>query len=170
MPKSDWGEEGYHPQAAIGLGRNSTLLNALVSTGKIASRSWAMFWGRQGVTADAQMDGNFVFGGYDRAKASGSNFTQGLVYSNTACSTGMLVTITDISLNWSNGTTTSLYDGSQSAAMSACIVPDYPVLMTIPYEPYFKRFSGVTGANILSFGRSFGINYYGMLYNSGRNP
>jgi hypothetical protein len=170
MPKSDWGEEGYHPQAAIGLGRNSTLLNALVSTGKIASRSWAMFWGRQGATADAQMDGNFVFGGYDRAKASGANFTQGLVYSNTACSTGMLVTITDISLNWDNGTTTSLYDGSQSAAMSACIVPDYPVLMTIPYEPYFNRFSGITGDSILSFGRSFGINYYGMLYPSGKKP
>ncbi|RHZ48577.1 putative aspartic-type endopeptidase [Aspergillus thermomutatus] len=170
MPKSDWGEQGYHPQAAIGLGRNSTLLNALVSTGKIASRSWAMFWGRQGATADAQMDGNFVFGGYDRAKVSGANFTQGLVYSNPACSTGMLVTITDISLNWSNGTTTSLYDGTQSTAMSACIVPDYPVLMTIPYEPYFKRFSSVTGDNIFSFGRSFGINYYGMLYPSGESP
>ncbi|GIJ82106.1 hypothetical protein Asppvi_000609 [Aspergillus pseudoviridinutans] len=170
MPKADWGEEGYHPQAAIGLGRNSTLLNALVSTGKIASRSWAMFWGRQGATADAQMDGNFVFGGYDRAKASGTNFTQGLVYSNPACSTGMLVTITDISLNWKNGTTTSLYDGSQSAAMSACIVPDYPVLMTIPYEPYFKRFTAITNDSIISFGRSFGINYYGMLYASGKSP
>ncbi|KAH1921514.1 hypothetical protein KXV48_006142 [Aspergillus fumigatus] len=170
MPKSGWGEQGYHPQAAIGLGRNSTLLNALVSTGKIASRSWAMFWGRQGATADAQMDGNFVFGGYDRAKASGDNFTQGLVYSNPACGTGMLVTITDISLDWNNGTTRSLYDGSQSAAMSACIVPDYPVLMTIPYDPYFKRFSDITGDSILSYGRSFGINYYGMLYPPGESP
>lgn len=116
------------------------------------------------------MDGNFVFGGYDRAKVSGANFTQGLIYSNPACSTGMLVTITDISLNWNNGTTTSLFDGTQSDAMSACIVPDYPVLMTIPYEPYFGRFTDYTANAVSSFGRSFGINFYGMLYTSGETP
>jgi hypothetical protein len=31
IARDDWGAQGYHPQAAIGLGRNSTILNTLYS-------------------------------------------------------------------------------------------------------------------------------------------
>lgn len=161
----DAGLQGYHPQAALGLGPNSTVLNTLKNAGQIMSRSWAMFWGRTGATKGTQMDGNFVFGGYDRAKVSGASYTQDLVYnSNPSCLSGMLVTVTDIVLNFSNGTSASLFDGAASTAMSACLLPDFPVLMTIPLEPYFQRFQQFTGAN--DFGRSFGIYYYGMIYNN----
>lgn len=159
---ADWGEQGYHPQVAVGLGRNSTVLSTLKTAGQIASRSWAMFWGRTGATKETQLDGSFVFGGYDRAKAVGENFTQPLVYSNSACATGMLVTVSDITLNFDNGTDASLFSGALSDAMAACIVPDYPVLMTIPYNPFFVHFEQLT--NAFSFGRSFGIYYYGMTY------
>jgi hypothetical protein len=58
----------YHAQMELGLGINSTVLNALKSAGHIASRSWSMFWGLQGATAATQMDGGFVLGGFDKAK------------------------------------------------------------------------------------------------------
>lgn len=34
--RSDWGAQGYHPQAALGLGPNSTLLSVLVDSSTIA--------------------------------------------------------------------------------------------------------------------------------------
>ena len=147
---------------AFGLGRNSTILNSLYTAGHIASRSWAMFWGRTGGTADTQQDGNFVFGGFDKSKASGNNYTSDLNYSNKNCGSGMLVTITDLELNFPNGTTASLFDGMQSSAILACIVPDYPVLMTLPRDPYFERFESLTNESFTD--RGFGVYYYGMLY------
>lgn len=162
IARDDWGAQGYQPQAAFGLGRNSTILNTLYSAGLIASRSWAMWWGRAGATKTTQQDGSFVFGGYDRAKTTGANYTDKLNYANPKCPTGMLVTISDLVLNFANGTNTSLFKGVQSSAMSACIVPDYPVLMTIPREPWFEMFEMSTGHFIKD--RSFGLYYYGMLY------
>jgi hypothetical protein len=165
VAQADWGEQGYLPQMALGLGPNSTILNALKSSGQIASRSWSMFWGRTGATSNTQLDGNFVFGGYDRAKVSGANYTRSLSNANPNCGTAMLVTITDIILNFPNGTDASLFDGVQSEAMPACIVPSYPVLMTVPLDPYFSTFESLTNASITD--RSFGVYYYGMLYGSG---
>ncbi|EED14742.1 aspartic-type endopeptidase, putative [Talaromyces stipitatus ATCC 10500] len=164
IARADWGEQGYHPQVAFGLGQNSTLLNALYEIGHIASRSWAMYWGQAGATSSAQQDGSFVFGGFDQAKTSGPNYTAKLDFSRSSCSTGMLVTITDMVLNFANGTDASLFGGVESAAMTACIVPDYPVLLTLPYSPYFSTFQTFTGTAITA--RSFGIYYYGMLYSN----
>ncbi|PVH70383.1 acid protease [Cadophora sp. DSE1049] len=165
VAQADWGTQGYFPQMALGLGSNSTVLNTLKSTGQIASRSWSMFWGRTGATANTQLDGNFVFGGYDRAKVMGPNYTRSLSTSKTACTTELLVTITDMILNFPNGTDASLFGGAQSSALAACIVPTYPVLMTIPTNPYFDTFEFTTG-EILP-GRSLGLYYYGMLYGTG---
>ncbi|KAF1356139.1 hypothetical protein BDV97DRAFT_341126 [Delphinella strobiligena] len=44
----------------------------------------------------------------------------------------MQVTIDDLELTYPNGTTASLFKGSISAALLACIVPDFPVMMTLP--------------------------------------
>ncbi|KAE8152930.1 aspartic peptidase domain-containing protein [Aspergillus avenaceus] len=164
IARSDWGAQGYHPQMAFGLGKTSTILNRLYTAGHISSRSWAMFWGRTGGTADTQQDGSIVFGGFDKSKASGDNYTSGLNYSNKNCPTGMLVTITDLQLNFPNGTNASLLDGLQSSAILACITPDFPTLMTLPLEPYFKRFQRLTKETIND--RAFGISYYGMLYSA----
>lgn len=165
IAQADWGEQGYFPQMALGLGSNSTVLNTLKSTGQIASRSWSMFWGRTGATANTQIDGNFVFGGYDRAKVTGANYTSSLTTSKPSCTTELLVTITDMILNFANGTDASLFGGTQSSALAACIVPTYPVLMTIPTDPYFNNFESMTGENLP--GRSLGLYYYGMLYGTG---
>jgi hypothetical protein len=45
IPLADWGEQGYYPIMAIGLGQNSSILNALTSTKTIISRTWSMFYG-----------------------------------------------------------------------------------------------------------------------------
>ncbi len=147
---------------ALGLGSNSTILNALKTSGQIASRSWSVFWGRTGATANTQLDGSFVVGGYDRAKVSDANCTRSLNSSKSSCVNEMLVTIIDIVLNFPNGTDASLFDGAQSSAMAACIVPDYPVLMTMPLDPYFSSFETLTNTSFTD--RSLGLNYYGMLY------
>ncbi|KAF4628276.1 hypothetical protein G7Y89_g9875 [Cudoniella acicularis] len=163
--QADWGEQGYFPQMAMGLGANSTVLNALKASGQIASRSWGMFWGRTGATPNTQLDGNMVLGGYDRAKVTGANHTQSLSNSKASCYTNMLVTITNMIVNFPNGTDASIFGGAQSTAITACIVPDYPVLMTLPTDPYMDTFEMLTNSNLP--GRSFGLYYYGMLYGSG---
>lgn len=159
---SDWGEQGYHPQVAIGLGTNSTMLNMLISTGKIASRVFGIFWGRQGATAGTQLDGSMVFGGYDRAKVVGQPYTQFMIQDRSVCTTGMAVTITDLVLNLPNGSDISLFPAAKTSSIAACVVPDYPVLMTMPLDPYFNNFRFQTGA-MLS-GRSLGIDYFAVRY------
>lgn len=165
---SAWGEQAYHNMMAIGMGANSTMLNTLKSTGKIAARVFGIFWGRTGATSRTQLDGSMVFGGYDRAKVTGPAYTQFMVSDRSMCSTGMLVTITDLVLNFANGTNASLFPTSRTSSISACLVPDYPVLMTMPTEPYFDNLRIHTGANI--GGRSFGIDFYSVRYDDGEIP
>ena len=116
IAQNDWGAQGYFPQVALGLGPNSTVLNALKSSGRIASRSWGMFWGRTGGTSTTKLDGNFVFGGYDRAKVQGKNYTKALNEQKSSCSTQLTVTITDMVLNFPNGTDASLFKGIGSVS------------------------------------------------------
>lgn len=168
IAQKDVDAQGYHPQAGLGLGRNSTLLNYMKKKNLIASRTWGYFWGLNGGTDDSQMDGSLVLGGYDSAKVSGANYTQSLQFTNKACSTGMFLVLTDITLNFRNGTTQSLFGGVSSAAVNTCLDPDYPALMSIPYDPYFANFEGYTNASISA--RSFGINYYVMRYSNGQTP
>ncbi|XTI92633.1 acid protease [Cenococcum geophilum] len=159
IPRVVW-PSPYHTQHAIGLGINSTILNALQSASQIGSRVWSMFWGLTGVSAPVQMDGIFVFGGYDKAKVQGKNHTQALG-SFDRCDTGMLVTLSDMQLNFPNGTTETLLG---SGFLSACIVPDFPNLITMPLDPYYSSFEALTQtANV---GRSYGLNFFGMLYNT----
>lgn len=153
---------------ALGLGTNSTILNVLKSTGRIASRTWSMFWGRDGAARTSQLDGIMVLGGYDKAKVAGKKVVQPLTTTNPACPSQLVVTITDIVLNFSNGTDASIFPASASAALQACIVPDYPVLMTLPLDPFFGNFQLLTGTNITD--RSFGINFFGMRYSAGSRP
>ncbi|PGH11757.1 hypothetical protein AJ80_07018 [Polytolypa hystricis UAMH7299] len=153
----------YHTQMAFSLKPNSTLLDALHTNGHIMSRSWSIFHGHTGRTS--HLDGSFVFGGFDRAKTSGQNYTGDLIFSNPRCPTGMLVTITDIALNFLNGTNSSLlnYDRSTSSltALAACIQPDLPLLMALPSGDVLKRFGELTHGNLGYFG------YKGALYPDG---
>ncbi|KAK1759830.1 acid protease [Echria macrotheca] len=167
IPLNDWGEEDYHPMNAVGLGDNSTLLRTLKSTGKIASRAWSMFWGRNGALASAQLDGIFVLGGYDKAKTQGQPLALPLADNTDKCPTRMLITISDLILNFSNGTNASLFPKAASNAIQACIVPDYPVLMTLPLDPYFGNFETLTNQSLPD--RSLGLVYFANRYSSNDN-
>lgn len=158
----DWGEQGYYPQAALGLGFNSTLLSTLVDAGTISSRTWSWFWGLNGPTASTQLSGSLVLGGYDKAKVSGTGYTQTLSADTDRCDTGLLMTLSDIIVNFVEGSTSSLFPDSSSTVLAACLAPTYPTLTTIPLEPYFDNFETLTDASIT--GRSQGLNWYNMRY------
>lgn len=153
----------YHPRFAVGLGRNSTMLNRLVSQDLIKSRSWSMFWGWFGATAQTQRDGTFIFGGYDKARVKGPGFTHALRAPTDDCPTGMLVTISDLTLHFPNGSAARLLPESRSAAIQSCIVPDYPAFMTIPVDPYFNSFVNLTGTNVTTASTG-GLNIGTLVY------
>ncbi|KAI1108386.1 aspartic peptidase domain-containing protein [Nemania sp. NC0429] len=167
VPLSDWLEQGYHPMMAIGLGANSTILTALKKSNLIASRVWSMFFGWTGANPNAQQDGTLVFGGYDRAKVSGKGYTRRL-QSDPRCSTQMLVTIDDIILHFPNGTDTSIVTSTSNGSFPACLVPDFPGLMTLASNPYFSKFEEHTNTSIQE--RTYGAEYYTVLYNDGDEP
>lgn len=162
VPISDLGQQAYQPMNGFGIGPNSTLLRALRSAGQIASHSWSMFWGIDGNVE--QMDGIFVLGGYDKAKVQGTGYTEEVVYSST-CATGMVLSITDLTLNFANGTDSSIFPASASTALQVCLEPDYPALMTIPLDPYFQNFETLTNVTLSS--RSLGIIYFANRYSPG---
>ncbi|CAJ2502698.1 Uu.00g100920.m01.CDS01 [Anthostomella pinea] len=166
-PLEDWSQQGYHPMMAIGLGDNSTLLNALKAGNYIASRVWSTFYGWTGGDSNTQLDGTFVFGGYDRAKVSGEGHTQDLI-DDARCPTRMLVVIDDIVLHFPNGTDVSIVAEKPNGSFDACIVPDYPVLMTLAYDPYMAAFEYYTNVSLTQ--RSTGLAYFSLLYNDGDEP
>lgn len=168
-PLNDWGAEGYHPAAAIGLGSNSSFLNTLKASGKVASRTWSFFWGRNGATSSTQLDGGMIFGGYDRAKTSGKGYTQALAPVTSTCGTGMVVTIVDMVLNFPNGTDASIFPKSRSASITVCIVPDYPALITLATDPFVVNFVTLTSMTVTP-GRSLGLNYFDLRYPDGTSP
>jgi hypothetical protein len=122
IPRLRW-DHGYTHAHALGLGANSTLLNALVEAGRIPSRVWSIFWGRMWTGRDAtELDGSLVLGGYDQEKIIGSNVTQALDYSDrTGCSTGMMVIVSDILVNFRNGSDHSIM--GRNSGVRCCIVP-----------------------------------------------
>jgi hypothetical protein len=153
----DWGG-GYYPLNDIGLDFNSTLLSWLKTAGYIGSRTYAIYWGLAGATGTAKMDGSLVLGGYDYAKVQGKKYSK-TFESRDLCETGMMVQVTDIQLNFPNGTNSSITPGQ---SLNTCIVPGYPAVMSLPKNPFFSNFERLT--NTANIGQSVGINYGGALY------
>lgn len=118
MPGFDYGEQ-YHPQGAIGLGSNSTLLTALKDAGHIGSRSYGFWWGEDGATSNAQRDGSLVLGGFDAAKVQGSNITAALKTPSPSCMSGMTLTIKDIVMRFPNSTRSSIIVSNPSRTQLA---------------------------------------------------
>ena len=152
----------YVTQDQFGLGWNSTLLNALLTAKKIASRSYSWWWGLNGASQSAQMDGQIVFGGYDSAKVQGQNYTQPLLKPWLNCPSGMSVIISDMELNFPNGTSTSIMDSPD--AITTCIQPEYPIIATLPWKPYYNNFETFTGTQNVGRALGEGIAFYGMIY------
>ncbi|KAG9513304.1 hypothetical protein KCV07_g8883, partial [Aureobasidium melanogenum] len=153
----------YHSQHILGLGASSTLLSTLKEAGIIASRSWSVYWGNSGAP-DTQKNGTFVLGGYDSTKVTGQNYSFPLTY-DSSCPSGLVVLIAGLSLIFPNGTTANLFQ-SAASSLRACIEPDYPVLITLPRDPYYDNLQLAAGIPDYSDYRSPGINYEGVTYPS----
>lgn len=176
VPLADWGEQFYTPQAVLGLGTNSTFLNRLKSQGLISSRTWSFYWGMAG--RDQQSNGSMVFGGYDKSKIQGQNYTFKLNY--TECAWGTTVEISNLGLELSNGSSVDLMKNigieSEEVALPlyGCLRPDFIGVFDMPYNYYFARFAIST--NYQSFDdygygngtiRSHGYNYWDLTYPAG---
>lgn len=128
IPQIRW-DRGHTTMHVLGLGSNSSYLNALVQAGQIPSRVWSFFWGRTW-TENNDQDGSLVLGGYDNEKVIGRNYTQKLDYSEKAgCWTGMRVRVSDLLVNFFNSTNLSVLPGGP---MDFCIVPQRQLLFEAP--------------------------------------
>ncbi|KAK3489941.1 aspartic peptidase domain-containing protein [Neurospora crassa] len=164
IPRLRW-DGGYTILHALGLGANSTYLNALSQSNKIPSRVWSYFWGRQWGNG-APLDGSIVFGGYDQEKIIGRNYTQSLDYSeSTGCWTGMKVTVSDLVLNYRNGDDESIMP--RNSAIPVCIVPQRQLLLEAPGF-VVDNFEKATG--MVKGGESFGLYWGSQVYNNTANP
>lgn len=155
IPRLRW-DHGYTFLHSLGMGSNSTYLNALRSAGRISSRVWSIFWGRMWI--DEPLDGSVVIGGYDSEKVIGENYTSALDYSDidgtSGCWTGMKVLVRDIQLNYRDGEDRSIFPSN--TALPLCIVPQRQFLFEAPTSIY-DAFIEATGMK--KKGDSFGLHW-----------
>lgn len=151
IPTSNW-DDSHTTLSALGLGRNSTYLNALRKAEQITSRVWSIFWGQFG--REKPFDGSLMLGGYDEAKVTGKNYTAPLIYDHfdkpQGCYTGMRLTVRDITINFVGGTNASLF--TAGTALNFCIDPAHHLLMQAPTDVFdkFKTIAGVEGGHSTS--------------------
>ncbi len=165
IPRLRW-DNGYTILHAFGMGSNSTYLNALVEAGQISSRVWSIFWGRMWTgSKDSDVDGSLVLGGYDQEKVIGRNVTQPLDYGeDTGCWTGMKVTVTNVLVNFRNGTDYSIMP--RNSAVQVCLVPQRQLMWEGPSD-MVSAFE--TATNMESIGSSFGLHWGASQYNASGN-
>ncbi|KAF2152756.1 hypothetical protein K461DRAFT_268647 [Myriangium duriaei CBS 260.36] len=155
-------------QSLLGLGYNSTFLSTLRSAGRIASRTWSMFYGRVGVTPSSHMDGTLVLGGYDQAKVLGQGAQAPLTQDGT-CPTDMIVVVSGMYLNFPNGTDYNVFSRQKSTSFKACILPYYTSLISMPYD-LFQDLNKGWGDPTWDNTRSTGLNFWNVVYNTNVAP
>ncbi|KAH6867716.1 aspartic peptidase domain-containing protein [Thelonectria olida] len=160
IPRLKW-DAGYTLLHPLGLGSNSTYLNALRAAEKVSSRVWSIFWGRMWVKDP--IDGSLVLGGYDEEKVIGKNYTAPLVYDDYTgtggCWTGMKVTVSDIRVNFRDGSDKSIFPSN--TALPCCLVPQRQLLLEAPGS-YVDKFEQETGFNHTD--TSYGIHWSARLF------
>ncbi|EWC48899.1 hypothetical protein DRE_00204 [Drechslerella stenobrocha 248] len=105
----------------LGLGKNSTILNALYDMGRIPSKVWGYWGGWTGVTKQTIQEGSLVLGGYDESKVSGGFVSYKVTNDQNGCNLRIL--IKDIRLRAINGVETSIFDRGMN--IDACISPTF---------------------------------------------
>jgi hypothetical protein len=158
MPGFDYGGR-FDTQANIGLGLNSTVLNNLKETGRIASRVYSYWWGIDSTLSNVAMDGQLVLGGYDAAKVTGPNVTANIIPWTVSCPSGMYVTVQNMVLDFPNGTNADMLFPS---TLSACLQPDFPVAISLRADPYFNNFQKLTDSYYSN--NSLGIYWWAPVY------
>lgn len=168
--------DNHHTMMSLGMGNNSAFLNALKDAKTIKSLTWSMFNGWVGDDAENQHDGGMVFGGYDRAKVSGDGFKipmsaqdnkDSCLKTATCCESRLKVTISDLVLNFPDGSNSSLLANAEDSII-ACITPDYPNVFSMGQNPYFKRFEDLTNVSLSQ--QSEGLSMGAMRYSSRNTP
>lgn len=144
----------------LGLGHNSTLLDSLLASKAVNSRTYSYWEGWSGAEAQHQMDGIVTFGGYDEAKISGQNITLPITSIDPeTCRTGYIVMVTDFKVTV-NGSPKSLFGGSLATAFRSCIDEGFAV-SSIPSD-IWESFVDATGVTETGH-RSTGFNFWGTL-------
>lgn len=144
----------------LGLGRNSTLLNALMDSDAIVARTWGFWQGWTGAESRHQFDGNLVFGGYDEAKTIGPNITLPTSAPDDLDTDCYLVTITDIKMNLKNGSSPNLFGPNKATAARACVEPHFDTISLS--QGMWDTFLSISGSTYVERSKSV-IAFYGML-------
>ncbi|KAI6269996.1 hypothetical protein MCOR27_007763 [Pyricularia oryzae] len=162
-PLSIAGDDHLAPSAMLGLGPNSTVLDALASAGKIASRTVG-FWAGRGMGSKTAVDGGLTFGGYDRTRVVGKGFSERFTPGVRNCSSGLVVTIADIAVGLADGTNKSLFskDDSKTSSLVACLDPSRKTLLSLPRKPYIDAWLDASKIDHSWVGRGDGW-WYGNL-------
>lgn len=143
---------------SLGVGRESTFLQALVKTGAISSKTWSLFYGLAGENDYSQMDGTAVFGGYDKAKIVDESQGHTRKHNfNSNCRTGMVVIVSGIDVGFVNGTEQNVYPSQ----MQMCLDPAFQIMSFVPevVDTMKEKFGGI------SANTSVGQAADGLLYN-----
>lgn len=162
IPRAD-----HTPFSQLGLGRASSLLTILRNKGTIASRSFSLFWGQTGSASRHQIDGALVIGGYDQAKIAGHNYTTSIA-SGTPCVSNMIIPVTDLTLEFPNGTSASLMTNNVGQSINYCLEPEFP-LITMRREHWdsWVLADPVSATNGNAANRAGQPNLWGLLYPAG---
>lgn len=147
------------PFNTFSLEPESTFIRALQQQGHIASNVWSFWWGADTTNAQQSQDGSIVFGGYDRAKVSGQNYT-GPLHPTSSCSSGIQVNVRDILLTFPNGTQTGIVSPGQSG-FTSCIHPDWAIAIDLNSRIY-DQFEQATDTK--SIGMATDSYFYSMIY------
>lgn len=145
---------------SLGLGRNSTLLNALVDNRMIAAKTWGFWRGWTGTEPQYQIDGNLVLGGYDAEKITGPNITLPTSAADNLNTDCYLATVTDIKMNLKNGSSPSLFGPNRATVMRACVEPHFDTLSLS--QSMWESFLAISGSTYVNRSDSV-IAFYGML-------
>ena len=126
----------WRSQAELGVGMNSSLIDALHVAGNISSMSYSFSWGND--FAEPFYDGSITFGGYDRSVVAGvRNITKTFTRSEpTRCPEGMIVEMTGMKLASEGGDIANIFEGL--GAIKVCIVPSMRNIMALD-KPYGDR-------------------------------
>ena len=127
----------------IGLGTNSTMLNHLISTKAIQDSSWAYNQGWIGADYSQQIDGSLILGGWDKALTTDQKVALALTIPHPGCN-GIVVSVTDMSLNFQNASSSSLLGPSAGKPFNACLDPSSPSLSVS--NDIWQNFLNTTGS------------------------
>lgn len=121
----------------LGMGMNSTFMNALSSQNKISSKSWSFFYGNDPSFSDSPRNGSFIVGGYDEALIAGpQRSTAKFKRGDSRCMAGMLIDVTGIALQSTGAGKQDILQGGEKLQM--CLVTSISTNMFI-HESYWQR-------------------------------